>query len=123
MDMAIYSHAGHKENIVSNDYNGWPEERRNGMKPHLQCPACRAPAYFRRKSRNGKAPCFVAHHESGCPKADSKDRIVFWAGKGIDVEGRLNEVYASAGTPSSLDPGLQALQAHSLDGLRKDDWT
>ena len=43
--------------------------------------------------------------------------------KETNVEGRLNEVYASAGTPSSLDPGLQELQAHSLDVLRKDDWT
>ena len=323
MDMAIYSHAGHKENIVANDYNGWPEERRNGMKSHLQCPACRAPAYFRRKSRNGKAPCFVAQHESGCPMASSshyiaaiaaatikeveqivkdtsilevdmslpdqdsrsagittriaaetetdegrvhrrhtkkstkpkkpssvggkrllrylvcspdfrqtdtkiripgmrnefsasrlfrafpdmtvpardtegkwhgfwgrltgsdtdmkclntgdgdaacilvdkkirdavygqwkitrrnvvgayclvfgkpkrsqrnsayievysKDRIVFWTGKETDVEGKLNEVYANAGTPSSLDPELQTLQAYSLTALRKDDWT
>ena len=40
-----------------------------------------------------------------------------------DPEGKLNEVYASAGTPSSLDPGLRTLQAYSLDVLRKDDWT
>ena len=45
------------------------------------------------------------------------------AGGSMDVEGRLNEVYAGAGAPSSLDPGLQALQAHSLEVLRKDDWT
>ena len=322
MDIAIYYHAGHKKNIVANDYDGWPEEQRNSMNPHLQCPACRAPVHFRRKSRDGKDPCFVARHESGCPmassshyiaavaaatikeveqiikdtsvlevdmslpnrrsrpaglptwtadktetneervrrqhtkkstepkkpscvggerllrylvcsadfrqtdikirilgmrnefrasrlfrafpdiavpagdtegkwhgfwgrltgsdadmeclntgdgdaacilvdkkirnavygqwkithrnvvgayclvlgkpkrsqrnstyiKVHSKDRIVFWTGKETDVEGRLNEVYASARTPSSLDPGLQTLQAYSLDALRKDDW-
>ena len=52
-----------------------------------------------------------------------EDQIVFRLGEETDVEGRLNEVYASAGTPSSLDPGLQTLQAYSLDALRKDDWT
>ena len=324
MDIAIYCHAGDKKIIVANDYDGWPEERRNGMKPHLQCPACRAPVHFRRRSRDGKDPCFVAQHESGCPMAssphyiaavaattikeveqiikdtsilvvdlslpdrdsrptgiptriaddvqvdgegrtsrrytqestrpkkpsrvggerllrylvcsadfrqtdikiriprmrneftasrlfrafpdmavpaedtegiwhgfwgrltgsdadmeclntgdgdaacilvdkkirdavygqwkitprnvvgayclvfgkpkrsqrhnayievDSKDRIVFWTGKETGVEGKLNKVYAGAGAPSSLDPGLQTLQAYSLDALRKDDWT
>ena len=323
MDTAIYCHAGDKKIIVANDYDGWPEERRNSMKPHLQCPACRAPVHFRRRSRDGKDPCFVAQHESGCPmvssphyiaavaatmikeveqivkdtsilevdmslparhsrptglptriagetetdegrvhrrhtkkstrpkkpsrvggerllrylvcsadfrqtdikiripgmrneftasrlfrafpdmavpagdtegiwhgfwgrltgsdadmeclntgdgdaacifvdkkirnavygqwkitprnvvgayclvfgkpkrsqrhnaciEVDSKDRIVFWTGKETGVEGKLNEVYASAGAPSSLDPGLQTLQAYSLDALRKDDWT
>ena len=322
MDTAIYCHAGDKKSIVANDYDGWPEERRNSMKPHLQCPACRAPAHFRRKSRDGKDPCFVARHESDCPMASShyiaavvaatieeveqiikdasilevdmslparhslpiglpariagetetgkgrvrrqhtkkstkpkkpsrvggerllrylvcsadfrqtdikimipgmrneftaswlfrafsdmavpagdtegkwhgfwgrltgsdadmeclntgngdaacilvdkkirnavygqwkitprnvvgayclvfgkpkrsqrhnacievysEDRIVFWTGKEMDVEGRLNKVYASAGATSSLDPGLQALQTYSFDALRKDGWT
>ena len=324
MDTAIYCHAGQKRNIVANAYDGWPEERRNSIKPHLRCPECDAPVHFRRKSRDGKGPCFVAKHESGCPMASSsryitavaattsveveqiikdtsilavdmslpdqdfrsagtstriaddaeaggeervrrrhtkksaepkiapsvggkrllrylvcsadfrqanikirmpgmkhdftaswlfrtfpdiaapaggaegewhgfwgrltgsdvgmeflntgdgdaacivvdksirdavyeqwkitrrnivgayclvfgkpkrsqrnkvyikvysKDRIVFWASKETDVEGRLNEVYASAGALSALDPGLQELQAHSLDVLRKDDWT
>ena len=324
MDIAIYCHAGRKEGIVANVFDGYPKERRNSMNPHLQCPACGAPAHFRRKSCDGKDPCFVARHESGCvmassskhiaavattmireveqivkdisvlavdlslPDRDSRpagiptrivddpegggegrasrrhtkksarpkipsrvggkrllrylvcsadfrqanikirmpgmdceltpselfrpfskitvpaesrkgeckgfwgrfagsddnmeylrtsdqdttciivgedirdqvyrrwkitrqniagayclvfgepkisqrnniyikvfreDKIVFWLGKETDVEGRLNEVYASAGTPSSLDPGLRTLQAYSLDALRKDDWT
>ena len=324
MDIAIYCHAGRKEGIVANVFDGYPKERRNSMNPHLQCPACGAPAHFRRKSCDGKDPCFVARHESGCVMASSskhiaavaaaaireveqivkdtsvlavdlslpdrnprpagfptrivddpegggegrasrrhtkkstkpkkpscvggrrllrylvcsadfrqanikiripgmrneftplrlfcpfsdmavptgdtegrwhgfwgqlsggdagmeclntgdreaaciivdktirdavygqwkitrrniigayclvfgkpelsqggnpcvkvysKDRIVFWLGKAPDVEGRLNEVYTSAGTPSSLDPGLRTLQAYSLDVLRKDDWT
>ena len=58
-----------------------------------------------------------------CVKVFREDRIVFWIRKEADVEGKLNEVYASAGAPSSLDPGLQTLQAYSLDALRKDDWT
>ena len=56
-------------------------------------------------------------------KVREEDKIVFWLSKETDAEGRLNEVYASAGAPSSLDPGLQTLQAYSLDALRKDDWT
>ena len=64
-----------------------------------------------------------SQRHDACIEVDSKERIVFWAGKETDVEGRLNDVYASAGTPSSLDPGLQALQAYSLDALRKNDWT
>ena len=56
-------------------------------------------------------------------KVCKEDQIVFWLGKVTGIEGKLNEVYASAGTPSSLDPGLQTLQAYSLDALRKDDWT
>ncbi len=323
MDMATYRRAGHKRNIVASRYDGWSEERRNSVKPHLQCPACRAPAHFRSGSRDGKDPCFFARHEDGCPIASShysaavvaaaireveqivkdtsilavdmslpdrdsrpggasnrivddaqvgsegrasrrhtkksgkpkkpssvggrqllrylvcsadfrqanieirmpemnrgftpselfrpfseitipaggredgwhgfwgrfagsdvnmeylstgaqdttcivvdekirdqiyrrwkitrrniastyclvfgkpmlsrrnnicikvsrEDRIVFWHGKETDVEGKLNEVYANAGASSSLDPGLQTLQAYSLDGLRKDDWT
>ena len=322
VDMATYRRAGHNKNIVANDYDGWPEERRNSVKPHLQCPACRAPAHFRSRGRDGKGPCFFARHEDGCPMASShyiaavatavreveqvvkdtsvlavdlslrdqdsrpagapnrivdeaqvgsegrasrrhtkksgrpkkpssvggrqllrylvcsadfrqanieirmpgmnrgftpselfrpfseitipaggredgwhgfwgrcagsdanmeylktndqdttcivvdeeirdqiyrrwnmtrrniagayclvfgkpklsrkntiyvkvfrEDRIVFWHGKETDVEGKLNEVYANAGASSSLDPGLQTLQAYSLDGLRKDDWT
>ena len=75
MDMATYRHAGHKKSIVANDYDGWPEERRNSMKLHLQCPVCRAPAHFRRRSRDGKDPCFVARHESGCPMASSSHYI------------------------------------------------
>ena len=75
MDIAIYCHAGDKKIIVANDYDGWPEERRDGMKPHLQCPACRAPVHFRRRSRDGKDPCFVAQHESGCPMASSPHYI------------------------------------------------
>ena len=157
MDIAIYYHAGHKKNIVANDYDGWPEEQRNSMNPHLQCPACRAPVHFRRKSRDGKDPCFVAQHEYGCPMASSSHYIAAVAAAAIreveqiikdtsvlelnlnlpdrnpppagfptrivdDPEGKLNEVYASAGTPSSLDPGLQTLQAYSLDILRKDNW-
>ena len=65
MDIAIYCHAGRKEGIVANVFDGYPEERRNSMNPHLQCPACGAPAHFRRKSCDGKDPCFVAQHESG----------------------------------------------------------
>lgn len=75
MDMATYRHAGHKKNIAANDFDGWPEERRNRMKLHLQCPVCRAPAHFRRRSRDGKDPCFVARHESGCPMASSSHYI------------------------------------------------
>ena len=323
MEMATYRHAGHRKNVVANDYDGWPEERRNLVKLHLQCPACRAPVHFRRKSRDGRDPCFVARHEPGCPMASShhiaavaaaaireveqivkdtsvlavdlslsdrdsrpagarsriiddaqvgsegrashrhtkksskpkkpssvggkqllrylvcsadfrqanieirmpgmnrgftpselfrpfseitipagsreggwhgfwgrlagsddnmkylntgaqdtacvivdedirgqvyhrwkitrrniegayclvfgrpmlsrrnniyvkvsrEDHIVFWLGKATDVEGKLNEVYTNAGAPSSLDPGLQMLQAYSLDRLRRDDWT
>ena len=71
MDTAIYCHAGQKRNIVANAYDGWPEERRNSIKPHLRCPECDAPVHFRRKSRDGKEPCFVAKHESGCSMASS----------------------------------------------------
>ena len=71
MDIAIYRHAGRTEGIVANDFDGWSEERRNSRRPYLQCPACSAPARFRRKSRDGKNPCFFARHESGCAMASS----------------------------------------------------
>ena len=71
MDMAIYRHAGCTESIVANDFDGWSEERRNSRRPYLRCPACSALARFRRKSRDGKDPCFFARHESGCPMASS----------------------------------------------------
>ena len=64
-----------------------------------------------------------SQRSNACIEVDSKDRIVFWTGKETDVEGKLNEVYANAGTPSSLDPEIQTLQAYSLDALRKNDWT
>ena len=71
MDTAIYRHAGRTENIVANDFDGWSEERRNSRRPYLRCPACSAPARFRRKSRDGKDPCFFARHEPDCPMASS----------------------------------------------------
>ena len=49
MDIAIYCHAGRKEGIVANVFDGYPEERRNSMNLHLQCPVCRAPVHFRKK--------------------------------------------------------------------------
>ena len=83
MDMATYRRAGHKKNIVANDYDGWPEERRNSVRPHLQCPACRKPVHFRRKSRDGKDPCFAARHEDGCPMASSSHYIAAVAAAAI----------------------------------------
>ena len=71
MDIAIYRHAGRTESIVANDFDGWSEERRNSRRPYLRCPACSAPARFRRKSRDGKDPCFFSRHESGCAMASS----------------------------------------------------
>lgn len=84
MDMATYRHAGHKKDIVANDYDGWPEERRNRMKLHLECPVCRAPAHFRRRSRDGRDPCFVARHESGCPMTSSSHYIASVAAATIE---------------------------------------
>ncbi len=84
MDMAIYRHAGRTESIVANDFDGWSEERRNSRHPYLQCPACSAPARFRRKSRDGKDPCFFARHESGCPMASSSHYIASVAAATIE---------------------------------------
>lgn len=132
MDTAIYCYAGQKMYIVANVYDGLPEEQRDSIKRHLQCPECHAPVHFRRKSRDGKSPCFVATHKSGCRKVSSLHDFTVAASttkeagqiiKDTSVEGRLNEVYANAGSSSSLDAGLQALQTYSLDVRRKDDWT
>ena len=56
-------------------------------------------------------------------KVRRKDRIVLCPGRMPDITTKLDDVYAGADTLSSPDPGLQTLQAYSLDVLRKDDWT
>ena len=38
-------------------------EEKRGL---LSCPGCRRHSYFRKEARNGRAPCFCAHHEPGC---------------------------------------------------------
>ncbi len=43
-------------------------EQKRGL---LSCPECDRHSYFRRQTRNGRAPCFCAHHEPGCEFAAS----------------------------------------------------
>jgi hypothetical protein len=38
-------------------------EQKRGL---LSCPGCRRHSYFRKEARNGRAPCFCAHHDPGC---------------------------------------------------------
>ena len=58
-----------------------------------------------------------------CIKVSWEDRIVLCPGRMSNMTDKLDDVYAGADTLSSPDPGLQTLQAYSLDILRKDDWT
>lgn len=39
----------------------------------LACRTCKGRAHFRRRSTNGNASCFAAHHEEGCPEAVGSD--------------------------------------------------
>lgn len=43
------------------------------LKGKLACRTCKGRAHFRRKSTNGNASCFAAHHEDGCPEAVGSD--------------------------------------------------
>ena len=35
----------------------------------LSCPGCHGHSYYRRETRNGRAPCFCAHHDPDCEYA------------------------------------------------------
>ena len=37
----------------------------------LSCPGCQGHSYYRRETRNGRAPCFCAHHDPDCEFAAS----------------------------------------------------
>lgn len=46
---------------------------RSTLRGNLVCCECHGPAHFRRRSTNGHAACFAAHHSQDCPEAVRSD--------------------------------------------------
>lgn len=46
---------------------------REALKPQLRCGTCARPAFFVRRSRDGRAAHFSAQHEDGCGAASARD--------------------------------------------------
>lgn len=45
------------------------------VRRRLICPECEGPAYFRKRTITGGAPCFGARHSPGCPLASNQQEI------------------------------------------------
>ncbi len=96
--------------ILAEDFarqgTAWIAENRAG----LTCPECRQPAFFRRRSRDGRAPCFGSrHHLEECP----------FHTEIIEIEGELGDDVTSIfneGTESELL--LTGPFAQDGDGIR-----
>lgn len=53
------------------EFAGLPAAERAEKNEQLNCVGCGRPARFRRASRDGRAPCFTAHHEEDCELASA----------------------------------------------------
>ncbi len=67
MDFALCTINEHRYDIRS--FNQLDEGIIGLLRQALICPTCRETAFYRRESRNGRAPCFGAHHSPGCELA------------------------------------------------------
>lgn len=78
------------------DLEGLPERELIIVRRTLLCPECNGPAFFRKRTITGGAPCFGAKHQNGCSLASNQPQA--------------NETYSDRGSAIVVDFNFGANQ-------------
>ncbi|MGK5509430.1 hypothetical protein [Brevibacillus formosus] len=70
--MNTAQHSTTNEIYSANQVEKMDSLTQNSLRKHLQCEECKAKAFFRNKSRNGRTACFFAEHKAGCSLGNTK---------------------------------------------------
>jgi hypothetical protein len=69
----------------SREFSELPDTKLEELRVHLICDECKGPAFFRRRTRNGRAPCFGGRpHGNSCSYATAESGA--WGSGGNDHE-------------------------------------
>ena len=118
---------GSEEALSAAAFERLPADDRAARAPVLACPECGAQAFFRRRSRDGRAPCFYSlKHADGCVNARSPSERPTAATRpvhrALDTEGHLRLRFGRAREtePSQESGARQSPSTPSGSGHKRD---